>query len=113
MRASIHFPRLYTVSGVAARPVAIGQVMASDTNCFTISLSEWIRLHVEACPEGVGTPMEEVKGKEYRQETVRPDGKLFLNCSFEDCLLCYGGERCEWENTRFANCRVTPGRLCE
>jgi hypothetical protein len=31
---------------------------------------------------------------------------LFYNCSFEDCLLCYGGERCEWENTRFANCRV-------
>lgn len=50
--------------------------------------------------------MEEVEGNEYRQETVRLDGKLFLNCSFEDCLLCYGGERCEWENTRFANCRV-------
>jgi hypothetical protein len=29
----------------------------------------------------------------------------FLNCSFEDCLLCYGGERCEWENTRFVSCR--------
>ena len=50
--------------------------------------------------------MEEVKDKVYRQETVRLDGKLFYNCSFEDCLLCDGGERCEWENTRFANCRV-------
>lgn len=50
--------------------------------------------------------MEEVKDKVYRQETVRLDGKLFYNCTFEDCLLCYGGERCEWENTRFANCRV-------
>jgi hypothetical protein len=50
--------------------------------------------------------MEEVKGKVYRQETVRLDGKLFLNCSFDDCLLCYGGDRGEWEHTRFANCRV-------
>jgi hypothetical protein len=50
--------------------------------------------------------MEEVKDKVYRQETVRPDGKLFLNCSFEDCLLSYGGEWCEWEHTRFSNCRV-------
>jgi hypothetical protein len=50
--------------------------------------------------------MEEVKGKVYRQETVRLDGKLFLNCSFDDCLLGYGGERCEWEPTRFANRRV-------
>jgi hypothetical protein len=50
--------------------------------------------------------MEEVKAKVYRQETVRLDGKLFLDCAFEDCLLCYGGERCEWEHTRFSNCRV-------
>lgn len=34
------------------------------------------------------------------------DGKRFLNCSFEDCLLHYGGEPCEWEDTRFSNCRV-------
>jgi len=50
--------------------------------------------------------MEEVKEKVYRQETVRLDGTLFLNCSFEDCLLCDGGERREWEHTRFSNCRV-------
>jgi hypothetical protein len=50
--------------------------------------------------------MEEVKGKVYRRETVRLDGKLFLNCSFEDCVLYYGGQPCEWEETRFANCRV-------
>jgi hypothetical protein len=37
--------------------------------------------------------MEEVKNKVYRQQTVGLDGKLFLDCSFEDCLLCYGGER--------------------
>jgi hypothetical protein len=57
-------------------------------------------------PEGIGSQMEEVKEKVYRRETVRLDGKLFLNCAFEDCLLCYGGERCEWEHTRFSNCRV-------
>jgi hypothetical protein len=56
--------------------------------------------------EGGGMSVEEIKGKVYRQETVRLDGKLFMDCSFEDCLLCYGGERCEWENTRFSNCRV-------
>ena len=50
--------------------------------------------------------MDEVRDKVYRRETVRLDGKLFLNCTFEDCLLCYGGERCEWEDTRFENCRV-------
>jgi hypothetical protein len=50
--------------------------------------------------------MEEVKDKVYRQETVRLDGKLSLNCTFEGCLLCYRGERCEWENTRFSNCQV-------
>jgi hypothetical protein len=50
--------------------------------------------------------MEEVRDRVYRQETVRLDGKLFYNRSFEDCLLCCGGERCEWENTKFANCRV-------
>jgi hypothetical protein len=50
--------------------------------------------------------MEEGRDKVYRQEAVRLDGKLFYNCSFEDCLLCYGGERREWENAKFANCRV-------
>ena len=50
--------------------------------------------------------MEEVKEKMYRQETVRLDGKLFVNCAFEDCLLCYSGEQCEWAHTRFSNCRV-------
>jgi hypothetical protein len=57
-------------------------------------------------PEGIGRQMEEVKEKVYRQETVRLDGKLFVNCIFEDCMLCYSGERCEWEHTRFSNCRV-------
>jgi hypothetical protein len=50
--------------------------------------------------------MEAISEKAFRNETVRLDGKLFLNCSFEDCLLEYGGGRCEWEHTRFSNCRV-------
>lgn len=50
--------------------------------------------------------MEEVKNKVFRAETVRLDGKLFLDCSFEDCVLSFGGERCEWETTTFTRCRV-------
>jgi hypothetical protein len=68
--------------------------------------SEGIAPGDEAVPRGSERRMEEVKDKVYRQETVRLDDKLFFNCSFEDCLLAYGGQRCEWENTRFSNCRV-------
>lgn len=50
--------------------------------------------------------MEEVKNKVFRSETVRLDGKLFLDCTFQDCVLTFGGERCEWENTTFSHCRV-------
>jgi hypothetical protein len=50
--------------------------------------------------------VEEIKDKVFRRETVGVDGKLFLRCSFEDCLLMYGGEKCEWETTSFNNCRV-------
>jgi hypothetical protein len=50
--------------------------------------------------------MECIKDKAFRGETVRLDGKLFLRCSFNDCLLTYGGDRCEWETTSFNNCRV-------
>lgn len=50
--------------------------------------------------------MEEIRGKAFRAKTVRLDGKLFVNCDFENCLLTYGGAKCEWENTRFSNCRV-------
>ena len=53
--------------------------------------------------------MEEVKEKVCRQKTARLDGKLFINCAVEDCLLCYSGERCEWEHTRFSHCRVGLG----
>lgn len=50
--------------------------------------------------------MDEIKNKIFRSETVRLDGKLFLDCSFEDCVLTFGGDRCEWENTTFSGCRV-------
>ena len=40
--------------------------------------------------------------KFFRGDAVRIDGKKFLRCAlFEDCVLYYGGERCEWENSRF------------
>lgn len=50
--------------------------------------------------------MEQIKDKTFKSETVRLDGKLFCNCAFEDCLLMFGGEPCEWQDTRFANCKV-------
>lgn len=50
--------------------------------------------------------MDEVHSKNFRREIVRLDGKLFLDCVFEDCLLQYGGDRCEWVRTSFSNCRM-------
>jgi hypothetical protein len=50
--------------------------------------------------------MEEIEGKVFCRETSRLDDKNFIHCSFEDCVLTYGGERCEWENTNFSNCSV-------
>lgn len=50
--------------------------------------------------------MESIISQKYLKETVRIDGRRFLKCSFEDCLLHYGGEPCEWEDTTFLNCRV-------
>jgi hypothetical protein len=40
--------------------------------------------------------MEEIRGEAFRAQTVRLDGKLFVNCDFENCLLTYGGAKCEW-----------------
>lgn len=53
-----------------------------------------------------GSVMEEIKAKHYSREVVCLDGKLFSACEFEDCLLTYGGGPCEWDSTRFSNCRV-------
>ena len=54
--------------------------------------------------DGSGTIIEE--NKDFRHETVQLDGKLFLNCRFENCLLTYGGAFCEWEGSTFFNCRI-------
>lgn len=50
--------------------------------------------------------MEQIEGQRFFEAIVRLDGKCFMNCDFQDCLLSYGGEPCEWDNTRFSNCRV-------
>jgi len=50
--------------------------------------------------------LEFIEAQAFRNETVRLDGKSFLDCSFVNCLLCYGGGQCEWENTRFSKCRI-------
>jgi hypothetical protein len=47
-----------------------------------------------------------IENETFRGDAVRLDGKKFLCCTFEDCVLYYGGERCEWENSRFLNCRI-------
>ena len=52
------------------------------------------------------TGLERIENKTYRAETVRLDGHFFENCVFENCLLSYGGELCEWNNSRFSNCRI-------
>ena len=52
------------------------------------------------------TGLERIENKTYSGETVRLDGHFFENCVFENCLLSYGGELCEWNNSRFSNCRI-------
>jgi hypothetical protein len=47
-----------------------------------------------------------IENETFRGDSVRLDGKKFLCCAFENCVLYYGGERCEWENSRFLNCRI-------
>jgi len=46
------------------------------------------------------------ENKSFRGQTVRLDGKSFSNCRFENCVLIYSGERCEWEDTSFFNCQI-------
>jgi hypothetical protein len=50
--------------------------------------------------------LDAIRDKTFRQETIRLDGNLYINCSFEYCVLLSGGDLCEWENTSFHNCRV-------
>ncbi len=50
--------------------------------------------------------LERIENQIFRTEMVRLDGKLFLNCHVEDCLLSFGGGLCEWKDTAFSNCRV-------
>jgi hypothetical protein len=54
----------------------------------------------------MGPCMERIEDRVFRNETVRLDEKLFVNCAFERCALLFGGQPCEWENTRFVNCRL-------
>jgi hypothetical protein len=50
--------------------------------------------------------MEEIRGKVFRKTIVELDGKVFVECVFEECLLVYRGEPCEWENSRFQDCKL-------
>jgi hypothetical protein len=51
--------------------------------------------------------MEIIENRTFRKETVNLDGKHFVRCIFEGCLLLYSGERCEWEETTFSSCQIT------
>ena len=48
----------------------------------------------------------EIRDKTFVGETIQMDGKSFLNCSFQNCILKYAGGQCEWENTDFRDCQV-------
>ena len=36
-------------------------------------------------------PLEEVRGKEYRNDSVTIDGKRFIDCSFDNVTVVYNG----------------------
>jgi hypothetical protein len=50
--------------------------------------------------------METIEHELFRSVTVHLDGKAFVQCTFECCLLIYGGGNCEWEDSKFQNCQV-------
>jgi hypothetical protein len=51
--------------------------------------------------------VETILGYNFRGKTVNLDDTLFVDCSFEDCLLVLAGGVCAWRNCRFNNCSVT------
>ena len=50
--------------------------------------------------------MKTIKDRLFIREVVRFDGHTFLARSFEECLIEYGGDPCEWHDCRFFKCRV-------
>lgn len=49
--------------------------------------------------------MEVIRELDMRNETVRLDGRHFIDCTFTDCILEYGGSEMILERTTFTSCR--------
>lgn len=49
--------------------------------------------------------MEVVRELDMRHETVRLDGRHFIDCTFADCILEYGGSEVILERTSFSSCQ--------
>jgi hypothetical protein len=48
--------------------------------------------------------LAEVRGRDFVAETVRIDGRRFVDCRFEACRLAYGGEEAALENCTLVGC---------
>lgn len=46
-----------------------------------------------------------VSGREFNDESIALDGKRFIDCSFSNCTLRYGGQAVIVETTSFRGCR--------
>lgn len=49
--------------------------------------------------------MEIIRELDMRNETVRLDGRHFIDCAFVECILEYGGSEVILERTTFTSCR--------
>ena len=49
--------------------------------------------------------MEIIRELDMRNETVRLDGRYFIDCTFVECILEYGGSEVILERTTFTGCR--------
>lgn len=50
--------------------------------------------------------METITGLREKDKKIVLDGKLFVDCWFEDCTLLYAGGEYAWHDTKFVRCKI-------
>lgn len=54
-----------------------------------------------------GASLERLEGRTFNGSTLRLDGRHFVDCTIEDCVLEYSGGPVILEGTHFAGCRYS------
>ena len=54
--------------------------------------------------------LEKIENRTFRQgDSVTLDGRVFLNCTFDNCKILYGGGEAEWHGCQWHECTVLLG----